>query len=134
MTTAPLTSLSPVTGRAEILRLPLEDARSDDGYHALQVAEILGLSVPELATYLDRDPAGLRRNPTSAKLQLKLGRLAALADVVILSENREYLRHWLRAPNPAMRYRVPLQRLLEEPQAADLMIEQIVSVLSGQGQ
>lgn len=134
MTSALLTSLSPITERAEILRLPLEDARSDGAYNALLIAEILGMSVPEMATYLGRDPAGLRRKPTSPRIQLKLGGLAALADVVILSENREYLRNWLRTPNPAMRYRIPLQRLLEEPQAADLMLEQIVSVLSGQGQ
>ena len=135
--TTPATSKKPSApqARPDVLRLPLAEAQSETGYDALMIAEVLGLTVKELADYLKRDPAGLRRNPDSVKIQPKLGQLAALADLVILSEGREYLRLWLRTPNPAMGYRAPITRLMNEPEtAAESMTEQIISVLSGQGQ
>lgn len=135
--TTPATSKKPPgpQARPDVLRLPLAEAQTEHGYDALLIAETLGLSVKELADYLDRDPAGLRRNPDSVKLQPQLGQLAVLAELVILSESRGYLRVWLRTPNPAMGYRSPFQRLMDDPHtAAASMTEQIVSVLSGQGQ
>jgi len=135
MPTPPLAFLETNQERPDILRLPLAEAQTNGGYDALLVAEVLGMSVQEMADYLGRDQAGLRRKPANVSLQKDLGELAVLADLVLLSGTREYLRVWMRTPNPAMGYRTPLARLMTETDTAAVsMTEQIVSVLSGQGQ
>lgn len=120
--------------RPEILRIARETERGQNGYNALNIAELLGMSSSEMADYLKIDVSGMRKNPESAKTQARLTKLVALADIVIISESAEYLRAWLRSPNPAMGYRTPADRLLKEENAAEQMLEQIISVLSGQGQ
>lgn len=118
-----------------VLRIPLPTTLGDRGYNALKLAEILGMSSQEIAQYLDCSNVALRKNPEGKKIQPGLIALVTLADMVIISESLEYLRRWLRAPNMAMMYRVPINRLIiEHKEGAESMIEQIHSVLSGQGQ
>ncbi|MGI9147952.1 MAG: antitoxin Xre/MbcA/ParS toxin-binding domain-containing protein [Chloroflexota bacterium] len=105
----------------------LEAHDPDSGrYDALRVGQSLGLAPSEMAQLLDWSPRGLRKNPTSARLQRSLTQL--MGTVTLLRElfdgSMVYVRVWLRAPHPALDARTPLSYLL----AGDLdTVEHLVS-------
>lgn len=83
------------------------------------IARAFGLSGRELALVLERDPAGLKRHPTSAKLQPQLERLERLAlHLTAVFGNLELGRKWLRAPNPVLGGEAPLKYLLNRQPVA----------------
>lgn len=116
----------------------LPQARGENGYNAMKLAEVMGLSLDELATILNRHVTGLRRNPESTKLQGELTDLVTLAHLMITLESEAYLRWWLRAPIPELRYRTPLSLLLnadgQTQNPADELLGRLNAVLSGEGQ
>ena len=84
-------------------------------YDALRVGQSLGLSAAEMAQVLRWTPRGLRKNPTSPRLQEPLTRLVATVTLLreLLDGSMPYVRIWLRAPHPALGGRTPLSYLLE---------------------
>jgi hypothetical protein len=84
-------------------------------YDALRVGQSLGLSAAETAQMLRRTPRGLRKNPTSPRLQESLTRIVATLTLLreLLDGSMPYVRIWLRAPHPALGGRTPLSYLLE---------------------
>lgn len=81
---------------------------------ALRMAEVFGLTQKEMAQALGRDPAGLKRHPASANLQVSLSDFEALG--VHLREvfgNIETGRMWLRAPNPMLSGKPPVTYMLQ---------------------
>src|ERR687888_2331901 len=84
-------------------------------YDALRVGQSLGLSAAEMALVLRWTPRGLRKNPTSPRLQEPLTRLAATVTLLreLLDGSMPYVRVWLRAPHPALGGRAPLSYLLD---------------------
>jgi hypothetical protein len=84
-------------------------------YDAVRVGETLGLSGAEMARVLSWTPRGLRKTPTSPRLQEALTRLVATVPPLreLLDGSMPYMRIWLRAPHPALGGRTPLSYLLE---------------------
>jgi len=84
-------------------------------YDALRVGHSLGLSVAEMAQVLGWTARGVRKNPTSPRLQEPLTRLMATVTLLreLLDGSVPYVRIWLRAPHPALGGRTPLSYLLE---------------------
>ena len=84
-------------------------------YDALRVGQSLGLSAAEMAQVLRWTPRGLRKNPTSPRLQEPLTRLVGTVTLLreLLDGSMPYVRIWLRAPHPALGGRTPLSSLLE---------------------
>jgi hypothetical protein len=83
-------------------------------YDALRVGQSLGLSAAEMAQVLRWTPRGLRKNPTSPRLQEPLTRLVGTVTLLreLLDGSMPYVRIWLRAPHPALGGRTPLSSLL----------------------
>jgi hypothetical protein len=99
-------------------------------YDALRVGQSLGLSAAEMAPVLRWTPRGLRKNPTSPRLQEPLTRLVGTVTLLreLLDGSMPYVRIWLRAPHPALGGRTPLSYLLEgqlEP------VEDLVRAIAG---
>jgi hypothetical protein len=84
-------------------------------YDALRVGQSLGLSAPEMARVLSWTPRGIRKNPTSPRLQDPLTQLMAAVTLLreLLDGSMPYVRVWLRAPHPALGGRTPLSYLLD---------------------
>ncbi len=84
-------------------------------YDALRVGQSLGLSAADMAQVLGWTARGVRKNPTSPKLQEPLTRLMATVTLLreLLDGSMPYVRVWLRAPHPALAGRTPLSYLLE---------------------
>ena len=84
-------------------------------YDALRVGQSLGLSATEMGQVLGWTPRGLRKNPTSPRLQEPLTRLVGTVTLLreLLDGSMPYVRIWLRAPHPALGGRTPLSSLLE---------------------
>ena len=93
--------------------LEAHDPRSGR-YDALRVSQSLGLSVAELAQMLGWTSRGLRKNPTSPRLQEPLTRLVATATLLreLLGGSLPHVRIWLRAPHPGLGGCTPLACLL----------------------
>ena len=100
--------------------------------NARNLADVLGLSVRELAEIVHRHPSSLYRRPCGDEtLQIRLRVIAELAALVTKAESAEYLRNWLRAPLPILLGRRPVEVMLEEGGSEEL-IGTIHAVLSGQ--
>jgi len=71
-------------------------------FDGVRLAKALGLSVPEMARVLGYTPRGLRANPDSKSLQVKLGELVSLVIRLMeeLDSSMENARIWLHAPHP----------------------------------
>src|SRR5918912_2253334 len=84
-------------------------------YDAVRVGETLGLSVADIARMLRWTPRGVRKNPTSPRLQEPLTRLVAAVTLLreLLDGSMPHVRIWLRAPHPALGGRTPLSYVLE---------------------
>ena len=84
-------------------------------YDALRVGHSLGLSATEMGQVLGWTPRGLRKNPTSPRLQEPLTRVVATVTLLreLLDGSMPYVRIWLRAPHPALGGRTPLSSLLD---------------------
>jgi hypothetical protein len=84
-------------------------------YDALRVGQSLGLSATEMGQVLGWTPRGLRKNPTSPRLQEPLTRLVGTVTLLreLLDGSMPYVRIWLRAPHPALGGRTPLSSLLD---------------------
>ncbi|MGK7932707.1 MAG: COP23 domain-containing protein [Microcystaceae cyanobacterium] len=78
-------------------------------------ADILGLSHEEMAKLLDRTVAGLRKNPTSDKLQPTLLKLYVLTIKLrgLSDDSIEKVRIYLHSPHPDLNYQTPLSYLLD---------------------
>jgi len=83
-------------------------------YDALRIGQSLGLSVAEMAQVLGWTGRGLRKNPTSPRLQQPLTRLVATVTLLreLLDGSMPYVRVWLRAPHPALGGCPPVSYLL----------------------
>jgi Antitoxin Xre/MbcA/ParS C-terminal toxin-binding domain len=88
---------------------------SSGRYDALRVGQSLGLSAADMAHVLGWTVCGIRKNPTSPKLQKPLTRLMATVTLLreLLDGSMPYVRVWLRAPHPALEGRTPLSYLLD---------------------
>lgn len=88
---------------------------SSGRYDALRVGQSLGLSAAEMAQVLGWTARGVRKNPSSPKLQEPLTRLMATVTLLreLLDGSIPYVRVWLRAPHPALAGRTPLSYLLD---------------------
>ncbi len=84
-------------------------------YDALLVARSLGVSMTEMGQLLHCTSRGLRKNPTSPRLQQSLGRLVATLALLreLLDGSMPHVRVWLRAPHPSLGGRTPLSYLIE---------------------
>ena len=84
-------------------------------YDAVRVGQSLGLSMADMAQVLHWTARGLRKNPTSPRLQEPLTRLMATVTLLreLLDGSMPHVRIWLRAPHPALGGRTPLSYLLE---------------------
>ena len=84
-------------------------------YDGLRVGQSLGLSAAEMAQVLRWTSRGLRKNPTSPRLQEPLTRVVATVTLLreLLDGSMPYVRIWLRAPHPPLGGRTPLSSLLE---------------------
>jgi len=83
-------------------------------YDALRVGQSLGLSTTDMAQVLRWTPRGVRKNPSSPRLQQQLTRLVATVTLLreLLDGSMPHVRIWLRAPHPALGGRTPLSYLL----------------------
>jgi hypothetical protein len=88
---------------------------SSGRYDAVRVGETLGLSVADMAHVLRWTARGVRKNPTSPRLQEPLTRLVATVTLLreLLDGSMPHVRIWLRAPHPALGGRTPLSYVLE---------------------
>jgi Protein of unknown function (DUF2384) len=84
-------------------------------YDALRVGLSLGLSTAEMAQVLRWTSRGLRKNPSSPRLQEQLTRVVATVTFLreLLDGSMPHVRIWLRAPHPALGGRTPLSYLLD---------------------
>jgi hypothetical protein len=99
-------------------------------YDALRVGQRLGLSGAEMAQLLGWTPRGVRKNPTSPRLQEPLTRLMAMVTLLrdLLDGSMPYVRVWLRAPHPALGGRTPLSYLLEgRPEPVEDLVRAIAT-------
>lgn len=100
--------------------------------NACHLADVMGLSVLELAKIVHRHPSSLYRQPCGNEaLQDRLRVIDELAALVIEAESAEYLRNWLRAPLPILHGRRPIEVMREEGGSEEL-IGTIHAVLGGQ--
>ena len=90
--------------------------------NARDLADVMGLSVRELAEIAHRHPSSLYRRPCGNEaLQNRLRVIAELAALVTEAESAEYLRNWLRAPLPILHGRRPIEVMGEEGGSAELI-------------
>jgi len=84
-------------------------------YDGLRIAQSLGLSAAEMAQVLSLTSRGLRKNPTSPRLQQSLTQLMATVTLLreLLDGSMPLVRVWLRAPHPSLGGRTPLSYVLE---------------------
>jgi hypothetical protein len=84
-------------------------------YDAVRLGQSLGLAVAEIAHVVGWTARGIRKNPSSPKLQEPLTRLMATVTLLreLLDGSMPYVRVWLRAPHPALAGRTPLSYLLD---------------------
>lgn len=105
---------------------------SSGRYDALRVGLSLGLSTADMAQLLGWSVRGIRKNPTSMRLQPPLTQLMGTVTLLreLLDGSMPYVRTWFRAPHPALGGRTPLSYWL----AGDLdTVEHLVSdIASGQ--
>jgi hypothetical protein len=80
---------------------------------AVRFANVMGITLPEMAKIVNRTPRGLQKNPASVKLQEKLTRLMPIYIGLLdrFDRSDEYVRIWLRAPHPDLGNRTPLSCL-----------------------
>lgn len=101
--------------------------------NARHLADVMGLSIRELAQIVHRHPSSLYRRPCGNEaLQKRLQVIAELAGLVITVESAQYLRNWLRAPLPILHGRCPVE-VMREDGGSEELIDTIHAVLSGQG-
>ncbi|MGY2897070.1 antitoxin Xre/MbcA/ParS toxin-binding domain-containing protein [Deinococcus sp. UYEF24] len=100
--------------------------------NARHLADVMGLSVRELAKIVNRHPSSLYRRPSgNDALQKRLRPIAELVALVTVLESAEYLRNWLRAPLPILIGRRPIE-VMREDGGSEELIDTIHAVLSGQ--
>ncbi|WP_407572843.1 hypothetical protein [Deinococcus altitudinis] len=93
--------------------------------NARHLADVMGLSVRELAKIVNRHPSSLYRRPNdNDALQKRLRPIAELVALVTMLESAEYLRSWLRAPLPI--------KVIHEDGGSEALIDTIHAVLGGQ--
>lgn len=80
---------------------------------ALRLAHTLALSTPQMARIVGYTPAGLRKNPSSERLQGKLRELVGLTQrlKVVFDGNLGHALIWLKAPHPDLEGKTPLSCL-----------------------
>lgn len=84
-------------------------------FDGLKLATALGLTVAEMARYLEVSDSALRKTPNSSNYQKKLMQLSIIAQRLkaLLDNSLEYSRIWLRAPHPDLDYQAPIDCILE---------------------
>lgn len=102
-----------MTAMPHHLRPALDGATGPSGrYNARRVAELMGVSLRELAALLGRDVSALSRAPESVSLQEPLRPLVTVLDLVgRTGASGDAVRAWLRSPIPGLGYAVPLELL-----------------------
>lgn len=103
---------------------------SSGRYDALRVGHSLGLSAADMAQIVGWTVRGLRKNPTSPRLQEPLTRVMSTVTVLreLLDGSLPYVRVWLRAPHPALGERTPLSYLLEgDVETVDNLVRSIAT-------
>ena len=92
--------------------LSAHDARSGR-LDALKLAHTLALSTPQMARIMGYTSAGLRKNPSSERLQSKLQALVELTQRLkaVFGGDLSYALIWLRAPHPDLEGKTPLSCL-----------------------
>lgn len=113
-----------MTERLNHTLLSAYDARSDR-LNALKLAHTLALGTPQMAQIMGYTPAGLRKNPSSERLQGKLQALVELTQRLkaVFEGNLSYALIWLKAPHPSLEGRTPLSCLGEgQGDAVELLV------------
>lgn len=81
--------------------------------NAKRVAELLGITVQDMADILGMDRSVLTRHPTSSKIQGKLGKLVGVIGSVRaeLEGSLDHTRMWFRTGNRLLAGDTPLEAL-----------------------
>jgi uncharacterized protein (DUF2384 family) len=106
----------------------LHDTATGD-LNAFAIADVLGLSKDEIATYVGYTVRGLTNNPASKRAQPQLQRLHAILERtrdLFADRTLEHARIWLKAPHPTLGYRTPMTLLLEGHSDA---VEDVLSMI-----
>ncbi len=94
----------------------------------IRFADLLALSHDEMGKIVMRTVAGLRKKPTSDKLQPSLLKLYVLTLKLrdSLDHSIEDIRQFLRAPHPDLNYQTPLSHLMDNKfKEIDQLVEKL---------